>query len=63
MMAEEVAGYITAAAYLNGFLQAQWSTGSKVGDVSKIAKNGRYTEEGEAPQTWALGEELQFLGS
>ena len=41
MMAEEVAGYITAAEYLNGFLQAQWSTGSKVGDVSKIVKNGR----------------------
>ena len=41
-MAEEVAGYIiTAAEYLDGFLQAQWSTGSKVGDVSKIVKNGR----------------------
>ena len=40
-MAEEVAGYITAAEYLGGFLQAQWSTGSKVGDVSKIVKNGR----------------------
>ena len=23
----------------------------------------RQVEEGEAPQTWALGEELQFLGS
>ena len=63
MMAEEAAGCIMAAEYLNGFLQAQWSTGSKVGDVSKIVKNGRQVEEGEAPQTWALGEELQFLGS
>ena len=57
MMADEVAGYITAAAaYLNGFLQVQ-------GRGCIKDSQERQVEEGEAPQTWALGEELQFLGS
>jgi hypothetical protein len=48
MMAEEVAGYITAAEYLNGFLQAQWSTGSKVGDVSKKSRTAGRGRRGAA---------------
>ena len=61
MMADEVAGY-----YGSGVLK--WVSPGSV--VYRIQGRGcikdsqeRQVEEGEAPQTWALGVEPQFSGS